>query len=91
MMQSVDFKMSDVLDNLTLLHPTNLDTSIHEWYLALCVIHLTEIFYSLDMRFEADYKFDCSFVDETGVRYIRYNFFDEQKAMMVKIRGIGIA
>lgn len=81
--------MSDVLENLTTLHPTNLDLSIHEWYLALTITHLTEIFYSMDLRFESDYKFDCSYVDEQGVRYVRYNFYDPQVAMMVKIRGIG--
>lgn len=87
-MQSIDFRMSEVLENVKTLSPVNLDVSIHEWYLALSIIHLTEIFYSMDLRFEADYKFDCSYVDVTGVRWIRYNFFDPQVAMMIKIRGI---
>lgn len=88
-MQSVDFKMADVLEGLSSLSPTNLDVSIHEYYLALSVAHLTEIFYSMDLKFEADYKFDCSYIDHQGVRHIRYNFFDPEVAMMVKIRGIG--
>lgn len=88
-MQPVVFKMADILNRVAEFKHTPADISIHEYYLAVCTIYLTQILYELDIHYEADYYFDGSFIDDQGVRWIKYNFKNPETAMMVKLRGIG--
>lgn len=89
MTQPVCFRMSDVMSHIGEFKHAPADISIHEYYLGVCLIHLTEILHQQDIHYQSDYYFDGSFIDDQGVRWIQYQFKSEETAMMVKLRGYG--
>jgi hypothetical protein len=89
MTQPVFFKMADVIKQINEFKNAPVDMNVHEYYLAVCLIYLTEVLQEQEIYFEDDYYFDGSFIDETGVRWLKYQFRREETAMMVKLRGIG--
>jgi hypothetical protein len=89
MTQPVVFKMADVMEQITEFKHAPADISVHEYYLAVCTIYLTQVLVEQGIYFEDDYYFDGSFIDDTGVRWLKYQFRKPETAMMVKLRGIG--
>jgi len=88
MPQTVDFKIEDVLQRVK----NNRSFQVleqHVYHIGAAVATLVEILFQLDLRHDVDYFFEGSYIDQNGVRWVRFEFKDPESAMMVKIRGVG--
>lgn len=90
MSQTIVFKIADILEKIKQFKHAPEDINIHEYYLGVSLVYMTEIFTELGYRFQADYLWEGSYIDTDGVRWIKYAFHNPEDAMMIKIRGIGV-
>ncbi|MDA9302417.1 hypothetical protein N8072_00240 [bacterium] len=88
MTQAVDFKIEDVL-HLVKNDRSGRVLEQHVYHIGACVATLVEILFQLDLRHDVDYFFEGSYIDQNGIRWVRFEFNDPESAMMVKIRGVG--